>query len=169
MDEYPLPNLSILLDNLGNYTRFFSVDVMSAFWQTKIREDQRDIFAFRTPKRMYRPLRLPFGARNSPATWVRLLDKVFEGMNHNEVYMDDILIHTSDDETHLEAIDELLQRLEDANLTLKPEKNKILVPELTYLGHIISADGAKPDPAKLEAVKNSHDPPVCATCKVSWD
>lgn len=69
------------------------------------------------------------------------------------VYLDDIIVFAKDLDEHEKRIDDLMERLRKANLQLQPDKCNFLRPEVNYLGHIISREGLKPDPLKLEAVQ----------------
>ena len=103
---------------------------------------------------------MPFGLKNAPVTFQRLMDKVLSGLQGLEifVYMDDIVIYAHSLEEHTRKLKNLLQRLEAANLTLQPEKCKFLKKEVAYLGHVISREGVKPNPKKVEAVRKFPRP-----------
>jgi hypothetical protein len=79
------------------------------------------------------------------------------------VYVDDVIIWSTDFESHLQHLDLVFQRLRMAHLTLKPNKCKFAKPEILYLGHFISREGITVDPSKIEVVKsfptpqNQHD------------
>jgi len=103
-------------------------------------------------------LRLPFGEMNSPATWLRLMDKVLNGLRSVKIFMDDIIVFTKTKEEHLGVLDQLLGRLCAAGLTFKPDKVTLLASEVRYLGHVISAEGTRPDERKLEAIQNFEAP-----------
>ena len=103
-------------------------------------------------------LRLPFGAMNSPATRLRLMDKVLNGLRSVKIFMDDIIVFTKTKEEHLGVLDQLLGRLCAAGLTFKPDKVTLLASEVRYLGHVISAEGTRPDERKLENIQNFETP-----------
>lgn len=111
--------------------------------------------AFTTPFGHYEFDRMPFGLKNASATFQRLMDLVLTGLQGEElfVYMDDIVIYAKSLEEHERKYNALIERLRRANLKLQPDKCEFLKSEVTYLGHVISRDGVKPDPKKLEAVK----------------
>ena len=79
------------------------------------------------------------------------------------VYVDDVIIWSTDFESHLQHLDLVFQRLRMAHLTLKPNKCEFAKPEILYLGHFISREGITVDPSKIEVVKsfptpqNQHD------------
>ena len=112
--------------------------------------------AFSTPYAHLEFTRMPFGLKNAPATFQRVMDQVLTGLQGVElfVYMDDIVIYAQDLKEHDRKLRALLLHLRDAGLTLQPEKCHFLRREITYLGHIITREGVKPDPRKIEAVKN---------------
>ena len=70
------------------------------------------------------------------------------------VYLDDIVVYGSTIKEHNNNLKTLFERLRTTGLKLQPDKCEFIRPELEYLGHIISADGVKPNPSKIEAVKN---------------
>lgn len=155
-DKYPLPNVTEVLDQLGN-ARYFSVlDLHSGFLQIPLDEQSRYLSAFSTPFGHHHFTRLPFGMSNAPATFQRLMDTVLSGLQGVECYifMDDIVVYAETLKEHDEKMHKLMGRLKEANLVLAPEKCQFLRREVAYLGHIISENGVKPCPKKIEAVKN---------------
>ena len=102
-------------------------------------------------------LRLPFGAMNSPATWLSLVYKVLKGLKSVKVFMDDTIVFTKT-KGHLNVLGQLLRRLCATGLTFKPDKVTLLASEVRYLGHVISAEGTRPDKRKLEAIQNFEIP-----------
>ena len=159
-DAYPLPNIVDILDQLGG-ARYFSVcDLASGFHQIKMDAADGHKTAFTTPFGHYEFDRMPFGLKNAPATFQRLMDLVLTGLQGKElfVYMDDIVIYATSLKEHGRKYNALIERLRQANLKLQPDKCEFLKSEVTYLGHIISRDGVKPDPRKLEAVHHFPRP-----------
>ena len=155
-DAYPLPNICDILDQLGGAKYFSTLDLASGFHQIPMDQDSQAKTAFSTPYGHYEFKRMPFGLKNAPSTFQRLMDQILSGLQGNElfVYMDDIVVYASSLEEHSVKLKKLLGRLKTANLTLQPEKCHFLGKEITYLGHVITQNGVKPDPRKIEAVKN---------------
>ena len=89
-----------------------------------------------------------FGLTNSPATFQYLMEKVIGNLNLKSclVYLDDIVIFSSSIEEHLGRLHEVLMRLHEAGLKLKPSKCNFLQRCLKYLGHIVSPEGIECDP-----------------------
>lgn len=103
---------------------------------------------------------MPFGLKNAPATFQRLMDHVLLELQDVElfVYLDNIVLDARSLREHEIKFNTLMQRLRKANLKLQPDKCEFLKREVMYLGHIISEDGVKPDPKKISAVKDFPKP-----------
>ena len=103
---------------------------------------------------------MPMGLSNSPATFQRCVDLVFDGMQQREIFLflDDAVIYGKTIAEHNEKFERFLQRLRKANLKLQPDKCEFLKTEVVYLGHVLSEEGVKPDPRKLEAVREFPQP-----------
>lgn len=159
-DSYPLPNITSILDQLGGAQYFSILDLAMGFHQIKMHPDSKSKTAFSTPFGHYHFNRMPFGLKNAPSTFQRLVDRALSGLQNVElfVYMDDIVIYAKTLKEHTRKFTKLLERLDKAKLTLQPEKCLFLRKEVTYLGHVITKDGVKPDPQKVEAVRKFPRP-----------
>jgi hypothetical protein len=101
---------------------------------------------------------MPFGLHSVAGTFPALIDKLFTPDLEPYVfaYLDDIVINTPDFETHLGIIEQLLERLSKAGLTLKESKCEFCQPELCYLGYVVNRQGLKVDPSKVSAGRRRH-------------
>ena len=155
-DSYSLPLIKDILDQLGGAKYFSVMDLASGFHQIPMDPESKAKTAFSTPYAHYEFNRMPFGLKNAPATFQKLMGQVLTGLQGNElfVYMDDIVIYASSLVDHSQKLKVLLGRLKTSGLSLQPEKCHFLKKEIVYLGHIITQEGVKPDPRKVEAVKN---------------
>ncbi|GBM57168.1 Retrovirus-related Pol polyprotein from transposon 297 [Araneus ventricosus] len=97
---------------------------------------------------------MPFGLCNAPATFEKLMETVLRGLTSEAclVYLDNIIIVGRTFEEHLNNIRKVFQRLQKANLKLSPKKCRFFRKQVSFLGHIISADGVRTDPEKSKAV-----------------
>src|SRR5690242_16726353 len=88
------------------------------------------------------------------------MDMVFAGAKWNYclVYIDDILIFSEAVDEHIDHIDQVLKRIAKFGLRLKPSKCDFFKPQLLFLGHIVSADGIRPNPAKVKAIMGWPEP-----------
>ena len=155
---FPLPRLECVFDTIGESQAqiFSSLDLHSGFWQIEMDESTRHKAAFITRNGVYEWLRMPFGLRNAPISFQMIMTQVLRGLNWKFVlvYVDDILVFSKSFEEHLWHLEQVFNRLRDANLTLKPSKCVFAAKEVKYLGHIISKHGVHVDPSKTEAVSN---------------
>jgi len=107
-DAYPMPNIEHQLD-VGRAKFFTKIDLASAFWQIPIWPDHkiRTTFSFEGESYVWKVM--PFGLRNAPATFQRLVDKILKGLIGRGIYcyIDDILIYTETEEEHYKLVDEI--------------------------------------------------------------
>ena len=102
--------------------------------------------------------RCPFGLVQAPAYFQRLVNEVLSGLTFAFGYLDDILVFSTDMETHLEHLRSLFIKLREADLKLKEVRCNFLKKHIQYLGHIISGKGITPLPEKLESIQKILPP-----------
>ncbi|GBN41538.1 Retrovirus-related Pol polyprotein from transposon 297 [Araneus ventricosus] len=153
-DSYPLPRIDDTLDALNGSQWFSTLDLKSGYWQVEIQPEDKEKTAFTTGQGLWQFKVMPFGLCNASATFERLMETVLRGLTSEAclVYLDDIIIVGRTFQEHLNNIRKVFQRLQKANLKLSPKKCRFFRKEVSYLGHIISADGVKTDPEKTKAV-----------------
>jgi len=154
-DVYPIPRIDDTLDQLQHAKYFSSMDLRSGFWQIELDPTSRDKTAFISHAGLFRFRVMPFGLTNAPATFQRLMDLVLGGLKWScaLVYLDDIIVYSSSFEDHLHHLELVLQQIQQSGLTLKINKCHFCKTHLKYLGHIVSKEGIRPDPDKLNAVR----------------
>ena len=155
-DKFPLPNIEDILDNLGRAKYFTTLDLTSGFHQVSMNERDIPKTAFSTEDGHWEYTKMPFGLKNAPATFQRLMNSVLPGLTPKQclVYLDDIIIFGNSLEQHNERLTSVLRTLEKNNLKVQPDKCEFLRTEVKYLGHIISNEGVKPNPDKIETIQN---------------
>lgn len=155
-DAYPLPRIDDALDSLHRACWFSTLDLASGYWQLEIDPDDRPKTAFITRQGLFEFNVLSFGLCNAPSTFQRLMDVVLADLQWTTclVYLDDIIVFGRTFSEHLSRLDEVLLKLSQANLKVKPSKCNLFSEQVQYLGHIISAQGVRADPAKVQAVKD---------------
>ena len=160
-DAYSLPWIDEMLDSLQGSQWFSSLDLKSGYWQVKMDEESKPLTAFTVgPLGFYECKRMPFRLTNDPATFQRLMETCVGDLNLHWciIYLDDIVIFSKDLASHLERLEAVFQKLEEAGLKLKPSKCELFQRQLAYLGHVISAKGVATDESKIEAIKNWPTP-----------
>ena len=146
-DLFPLPRIDDLLDLLGESKFFSTLDLASGYWQVRVHPDSVEKTALVTHQGLYEFRVMPFGLKNAPAVFQRLMQRVLRGPNPEDgapfvsVYLDDILIFSRTFEEHLKHIQLVIERLMSAGLKLKPAKCHFTSQSVEYLGHLITPDG----------------------------
>jgi hypoxanthine-guanine phosphoribosyltransferase len=153
-DSFPLPNIQEILDKVGKAKYFTALDCASGFHQIPIAPEDKCKTAFSTPTGHFEYARMPFGLKAAPATFQRMMNSILsESMGERSlVYMDDVLVTGRTLEEHNENLKEVFEQFRKYSIKLEPDKCEFLKRELTYLGHVITAEGVQPDPKKVEAV-----------------
>ncbi|XP_043474040.1 uncharacterized protein LOC122506110 [Leptopilina heterotoma] len=159
-DSYPIPVIDDIIYNLGNAKFFSAFDLSSGFHQVPMEESSKKFTAFSTPDGHFEFERMPFGLKNSPATFQRMINTALNGLINKicMVYLDDIVVYGSSIEEHNKNLVLLFERLRHTGLKLQPDKCEFLRPELEYLGHLVTKDGIKPNPNKTKAVSEFKVP-----------
>lgn len=159
-DAHPLPRTDDTLDALRGSSVFTTMDLSSGYWQVQLDEQDKVKTAFTTGRGLYQFKVMPMGLVNSPPTFQHLMQLVLEGLSWKTclVYLDDIIVYSANFPAHLEHLQEVFDRLRAANLKLKPSKCHFAQKQVTFLGHVVSAGGLRPDPNNVEKVKQWPTP-----------
>lgn len=133
--------------------KFFScLDANSGFHQTPLDPWTSCICTFGTRFGRYRYKRLPFGISLAPEVFQKAMIQIFDGLPGVRVYIDDILIWSSTRQEHDARLRKVLEAAQREGLTLNPDKCRLGMKEITFLGDRISGDGVLPDPNVLKGV-----------------
>ncbi|KAK5845897.1 hypothetical protein PVK06_002140 [Gossypium arboreum] len=110
--------------------------------------------AFRTRYGHYEFLVMPFGLTNTPAAFMDLMNRVFQPFLDRfvVVFIDDILVYSETKAKHDEHLRTVLQVLREKELYAKFSKCEFWLREVTFLGHVVSAEGISVDPRKIESI-----------------
>lgn len=159
-DVYPLPRMDDLLHSAKQSNFMSTVDLRSGYWQIKILEKDRDKTAFITPFGLYRFLKMPFGLRNAPGTFQRMIDRLKIELDEVNIlaYLDDIIILSPTFDKHLADLQQVFTKLREFNLTANRVKCHFCCPSIKYLGHVITPGGISTNPEKIEAISKMKEP-----------
>ena len=155
-DAYALPRIEDTLDALNGACWFSTLDLKSGYWQVEVEERDKPKTAFTVgPLGFFECNRLPFGLTNSPATFQRLMQKIMGDLHLRSclIYLDDIIIFSKTVQEHFSRLEEVLIRLKEAGLKLKPSKCLFLHKRLKYLGHVVSESGIECDPDRCREIQ----------------
>jgi hypothetical protein len=153
-DGFPLPRIQDCLDAVSGSSLFSSFDLTSGYFQIPLKPEDIPKSAFVSKYGQYEMTRMPFGLSNSASTFQRTMELALQGLQWITclVYIDDIIVFAPDFEQHLCNVDEVLGRIRDAGLKLKPEKCQLLQTEVIFLGHVVSGKGVSPDPTNIAKI-----------------
>ena len=146
------------LPRLSQSRVFSKVDCSSGYWHCELDEESSLLTTFITPFGRFRYLRLPFGLNVSSEIFQRKLHQAIERLPGVECITDDLLIHGVDEAEHDRHLRGLLDRCVRKNISLSRKKCLFRVPEVEFVGHLLTREGLKPDPKKVEAVVNMPKP-----------
>ena len=156
-DAYPLPRIDDMLNSFWSAKWFTTLDLASGYWQVAMHPEDVEKTAFITPFGLYEFLVMPFGLSYAPGTFQRLMNHVLqEYLGHFvAVYLDDVIIYSNGSfEQHLDHLRQVFETLRRASLKLKVKKCFFCFPNIHFLGHVVGRNGIRPDPEKIEKVKN---------------
>lgn len=163
LDEYVLPRIDDTLDALSRAKYFCTLDLIQGYHQVELAEDAKEKTAFLAPQ--CNPTQwefdfMPFGLVGAPRTFQKMMDRLLKGLEYIVAlaYLDDIIVFGTTLDECINNVRLVFQRVRDAGLKLKPDKCSFFRPETLYLGHVVSAEGVRCDPEKIEAIRKWHRP-----------
>ena len=151
---HPLPKIDEMYAKLKGAKVFSTIDLRIGCHHIMLGKSSRAKTAFVTLFGKYEFLMVPFGLAQAPAYFQLLMNKVLEGLNFTMTYLDDIIIFSDNELEHLEHLEIIFCRLKEAGLKMKCSKCGFFKCKIHYLGHLISADGIRPLPNKLDSIKH---------------
>ena len=159
-DKYPIPDISVILSNLGKAKFFTTLDLKSGFHQIQLAERDREKTAFSINNGKYEFCRLPFGLKNAPSIFQRAIDDVLRENigKFLHVYIDDIIVFSSTAGDHLRHLEWVLKRLIDANMAVSIEKSIFFRESVEYLGFVVGRNGITTCKSKVEAIASFPEP-----------
>ena len=152
-NNYPLPLISDVLENIGTKKLFTKIDLRWGYNNVRIKEGDEWKAVFTTPEGSFEPTVMFFGLTNSPATFQAMMNKLLRNLiNIGEVavFIDNVIVGMETEEGHDELVVEVIKRLEENDLYVKPEKCKWKVKEVGFLGVVIGLEGIKMEEEKVK-------------------
>jgi len=156
-NNYPLPLIMDLVDSMGNKRVFTKMDLWWGYNNVRIKEGDEWKVAFTTHVGLYEPVMMFFGMTNSPATFQGMINKILRDMiNEGKVaaFVNNVLIGTETEEEHDDIVKEVLRRLEENDLYVKPEKCTWKMQKVNFLGVIIGQGKIEIEEDKVARVLN---------------
>jgi hypothetical protein len=159
-DDFPLPHIDVLVDNAAKSSTYSFMDGFSGYNQIKMVEPDKRKTTFVTLWGNYYYKVMPFGLKNAGATYKRAMVALFHDMMHKEieVYVDDMIAKSKDEESHILSLRKLFERLRKYQLKLNPVKCTFGVKSGKLLGFVVSDKGIEVDPDKVKAIQDMPAP-----------
>ena len=158
-DRYSVPNLLTFSQQLTQKATIFStLDLYQAYLQIPVDPEDIPKTAVITPFGLFQFKKMPFGLRNSSATFQRYIDSVLRGCPFAFAYVDDVLIASSTREEHIQHVREVVRRLIAAGLKLSFKKCVWFAESVHFLGFTVDAQGVAPRQDKVEAIISQSPP-----------
>ena len=154
-NNYPLPLISDVLENIGTKKLFTKMDLRWGYNNVRIKEGNEWKAVFTTPEELFEPTVMFFGLMNSPATFQAMMNELLRDLINTGkvvVFIDDMIVGTETEEGHDKLVIEVIKRLEENDLYVKPEKCKWKVREVEFLGIVIGPERIKMEKGKVKGV-----------------
>ena len=151
-DSFPIPRIADCIDQIGNAKFVSTFDMLKGYWQVPLTQRAREISAFVTPSGLYQYKVMPFGMKNAPATFQRMVNKLVRDIDGCEGYIDDVVIYSDNWSDHIRQIKRFFQIMREAKLTINLMKSEFGKATLKYLGHIVGQGQVRPLDAKIQTI-----------------
>ena len=157
-EQYPLPRIEDIFANLAGGKHFSKLDLGQAYYQMEVTEASKKFLAINTPKGLFRCNRLVFGISSCPAMWQRAIDQVLQGIPGVQCILDDMIVSGKSNEEHLDNLESVLKRLQDAGLKANKEKFEFFRDRVQFCGHEIDKEGLHKTQEKIKTVVSAPRP-----------
>ena len=154
VDSHPLPRVDDILNDCAKGKFFSTIDMTNSFFQTRMKPEDIPLTAVSTPFGLYEWTVMPMGLRNAPSIHQRRVTHALRGLLGRicHIYLDDIIIWSTDMTTQITYSREVFEALRRAKLYINPQKTKLFRREVNFLGHHISENGIAADTSKVDKI-----------------
>lgn len=158
-DRYPIPNINKILNKLGRSNYFSTLDFAAGYHQIEI-DNKKDISktALSVDHGHYEILRMPFGLRNAPSTFQRVMDNILRKHIGKICLVDDIIVYSTSLTEHIQNIRKFFICMREYHMKIQLLKSQFLQKEVSFLGHIVTAEGIRPNPDKYKLLNDGRSP-----------
>ena len=148
-DSYPIPRMNDCIDRIGPAKFVGKLDLLKGHWQVPLTECAKQLSAFVTPQGLYQYKVMPFGMKNAPATFQRLINQLLQNLDGCEGYIDDVIAFSDTWEEHVVHFRAHFAKLAAANVTVNLKKSEFGHAHVTYLGYVVGQGQVKPEMSKV--------------------
>jgi len=159
-DSFPMPLVDDVISHLGKSAWFTALDLQSGFWQIRMAPEDMKKMTLVTKTGLYDWIVMPFGLKNATSTFTRTMSLVFKELGDKflKVFVDDLNVHSENWEDHLRHLEAVLSKLREVNLKLNLSKCCFAAKSIVFLGYMVSKEGTKPDPKKIDVMLRFLEP-----------
>lgn len=159
-DRYPIPLMWEFIGECVGYPYYIKLDLKAGYWNIRVAEASIPVTAFITHRGLYEFLVMPFGLKNAPAEFQRIMDEVFGHLYSNgvKIYFDDIVIFANSIREIFDRLSMVLDLAIENGLYFNIKKCSFLQPELELLGHHVGYHGYRPLESRLQALVDAKPP-----------
>ena len=154
----PIPNPQDLFSGFTKGKYFTKIDLTKGYWQLPVRRADQEKTAFITPDGRYQFRYMPYGLVTAGAQFTKMMRKVLKGISNVANYIDDTLIFNETWEEHLQTLIQVLTRIREANLAVKPKKCIVGYKSIEFLGHQIGEGKMKTNPQLVRRISEAPRP-----------
>ena len=156
-EHHHIPTLDDIAHKFAGMKVFTILDMKHAYWHVPLDRKSQLLTTFNTPFGRMCFRRLPFGINSSAEVFEKRVEEMF-GDLQVAIYFDDLIVFGRSKEEHDTNLRKLLERAKKFNVKFNRDKMQLNQREVKYLGHIVSSEGLRPDPEKVEAINLMPDP-----------
>jgi len=157
-EQYMLHTLEEVVRQIPGAKYFAKYDAAQGFYQIPLTEESSRLCTFATPFGRFRYTRMPYGIKSAPEIFQKVMDQVISGLDKTFVVVDDVIQAANSIEELEQLSRKFLQRCREMNLKLNVKKFAFGLTELSYVGHVLTSEGLKPDPNKVKAIVEMNAP-----------
>ena len=158
LTQFPLPHIEEVFERLSGGQVFSKFDLPDAYHQVELDDELKSHVVITTHRGLYRYNRLYFGLSSAPAIFQGIIEQILRPVKGVQLYLDEIALKGANLDDYLRILRLVFQTLRQVGVQLKRVKCDFVQPSIKYLEHILSGDGLRPDPEKVEAVVKAPPP-----------